>query len=444
MKKYLVGALLTATLVSLTLLTWNGHSAGTAALASSPAAPTDVERVGQLLEEMKTADLNSLPALEVKPFEIPGASVDVMRARLEETYEVNGVGRDTVELSGWIAAKIDDPHPMEGETEVTWGTAISDTEFIGMELRGESQKFGPVVVTINKDMPSKGQVGALEFTLGEALALSRAYNMYRQPSPYDYMLAEAAKGAEAAPEPAPAPQHMTADERAITRVMDNLWRSLERKDVTGYMKDFASDFDFSGSASPDKEVNTRQEYAADLSEQLANVQSMKVNANAPKIRVTGRLATVTASGTNTVVQKEGESGDAPWRAVAQLRKSGSRWVLTQNQVRFRQPEVTNGKALSPQELRRRASACRASLSIDVYMPKLDLHMKAGHPVTWYSEVQTIPPVGYTASVSLTPTPMLSNGRQVATLEHGAVKFREIVRHVALLGDRGLPAQSAAR
>lgn len=443
MKKYLVGALLTATLVSLTLLAWNGRSAGTAALASSPKTPTDVERVGQLLEEMKTADLNNLPALEVKPFEIPGASLDVMRARLEETYEVNGIGRDTVELSGWIAAKIDDPHPMEGETQVTWGTAISDTEFVGMELRGESRKFGPVIVTINKDMPSKGQVGALEFTLGEALELNRAYSKYRQPSPYDDT-ESAAEPAAAEPEPPVAPMPTAADERAIARVMDSLWRSLEKRDPIAYTKDFAADFDYAGSSSPDKEVNSRKEFIEDMRDQLSNVQSMKVNANAPKIRIFGRLATVSASGTNTVVQKEGESGDAPWRATAQLRKSGNRWLLTQNQVRFRQPEASNGKPLNQQELRRRASACRASLSIDVYMPKLDLHMKAGHPVTWYSEVQTIPPVGYTASVSLTPTPMLSNGRQVATLEHGAVKFREIVRHVALLGARGRKEQTASR
>ncbi|HEV2761863.1 MAG TPA: hypothetical protein VGV38_02620, partial [Pyrinomonadaceae bacterium] len=56
-------------------------------------------------------------------------------------------------------------------------------------------------------------------------------------------------------------------------------------------------------------------------------------------------------------------------------------------------------------------------------------------VIWYSEVETIPPVGATASVSVTPTPMLSKGRRVATLEHGAVRFREIVRHVALEGSR---------
>jgi hypothetical protein len=441
MKKILIGTLLSIMLTGLTFFVWTGRSTGSAALAS-PKAATDVERIDELLGDMKTAELDKLPALAVKPFEIPRASVDVMRARLEETYEIDGVGRDTVQLSGWIAAKIDDAHPMEGEKEVRWGTAISDTEFIGMELRGESAKFGPVIVTINKDMPSKGQVGALEFSLGEALALNRTYSKYRQPSPYENVAGEAATTVETGEPTEPAAVAATVDEKAITRVMNNLWASLERKDVAGYTKDFAADFDYEGSAAPDSNVKTKKQFVDDLNQQLANVQSMKVNASAPKIRVFGRLATVSASGTNTVVQKEGESGDTPWRATAQLKKVGSKWLLVQNQVRFRQIEASTDKPLSQGELRKRASACRASLSIDVYMPKLDLHMKAGQPVVWYSEVQTIPPVGYTASVSLTPTPMLSGGRQVATLEHGAVKFREIVRHVALQGAR--QDQSAAR
>ena len=438
MKKILACALLSTTLVALAFFFWTGRSTGATALASSKSL-TDAERIDQLLGDMKTTDLNKLPALEVRPFEIPGASVDVMRARLEETYEIDGIGRDTVQLSGWIAAKIDEAHPMEGETEVRWGTAISDTEFIGMELRGESPKFGPVIITISKDVPSKGQVGALEFSLGEALALNRVYSKYRQPNPYD----TATPVAEAEPTEPSAPAPATADEKAIVRVMANLWRSLERKDPVSYTRDFAPDFDYEGSAPPDKNIKNKQQFVADLREQLSNVQSLKVNEATPKIRVTGRLATVSASGTNNVVQKEGESGESPWRATSQLRKVGNKWLLVQNQVRFRQVETKTGQPLGQDELRKRASACRASLSIDVYMPKLDLHMKTGHPVIWYSEVQTIPPVGYTASVSLTPTPMLSGGRQVATLEHGSVKFREIVRHIALQGKKQTD-QSAGR
>lgn len=77
--------------------------------------------------------------------------------------------------------------------------------------------------------------------------------------------------------------------------------------------------------------------------------------------------------------------------------------------------------------------CLAKISVEVEMPKLHLAMRTKNPVTWYSEVKTIPPVGYTASVSATSTPMISRGREVATLDHGAVKFREIVRRIPLEG-----------
>ena len=67
------------------------------------------------------------------------------------------------------------------------------------------------------------------------------------------------------------------------------------------------------------------------------------------------------------------------------------------------------------------------------MPNLNLAMKTKEPVKWYSEVETIPPVGYTASVSATSTAMIANDREVATLEHGAIKFREIVHRIRLEG-----------
>ena len=79
------------------------------------------------------------------------------------------------------------------------------------------------------------------------------------------------------------------------------------------------------------------------------------------------------------------------------------------------------------------AACLANASVSINMPKLNLHMQTEHPVTWYSEVETIPPVGHTASVSFTPTPLDMDGRQVATLTSGVVKFREVVRKVKLEG-----------
>jgi hypothetical protein len=77
--------------------------------------------------------------------------------------------------------------------------------------------------------------------------------------------------------------------------------------------------------------------------------------------------------------------------------------------------------------------CLAKISVEVEMPNLHIAMRTKDPVKWYSEVETIPPVGYTASVSASSTAMIADGREVASLEHGAIKFREIVQRVRLEG-----------
>jgi hypothetical protein len=111
---------------------------------------------------MSTARLNSLTPLEVTPFVLPPAGVQVMRARLEETYLVDGIGRDTVQLNGWIAVRHSAARPAEGETRVEWGTAVMGTEFVGMDLSGHSKVFGPVHITLDRTKPSEGQVGKID------------------------------------------------------------------------------------------------------------------------------------------------------------------------------------------------------------------------------------------------------------------------------------------
>src|SRR5258708_28442721 len=115
----------------------------------SAASASDAARIDGLLNELTVTDIESLPALPVAPFVLPTASADVMRVRVNETYQVYGVGTDTVQLSGWIAVTHDNPRPARGETEVAWGTAVAATEFVGLHLKGESALFGPVQVTLD-------------------------------------------------------------------------------------------------------------------------------------------------------------------------------------------------------------------------------------------------------------------------------------------------------
>jgi hypothetical protein len=133
-----------------------------------PLAGTDAQNsatVRRLLAEMSSmpkAMLAKLAPISLPEYTLPPAGIQVMRARLEETYEIDGIGKDTVQLNGWIAVRHGTPRPIKGATEVTWETAVLDTEFVGMHLEGDSDLFGNVLVTLDTKRPSFGQVGRIE------------------------------------------------------------------------------------------------------------------------------------------------------------------------------------------------------------------------------------------------------------------------------------------
>lgn len=126
---------------------------------------TALERGGTeraLVDEMyqlTSMQLASLDAIEIQPYTLPKAGVDVMRVRLEETYEVEGIGTDTVELTGWIAVRHDEAKPHKGSGKATWHNFEIGTQFIALELEGESEIFGPVRVTLDEERPAYGRVG---------------------------------------------------------------------------------------------------------------------------------------------------------------------------------------------------------------------------------------------------------------------------------------------
>lgn len=231
--------------------------------ASATEPRPDKEVIADLVRDAKTTDISGLPALPAKSYTLPAAGIEVMRVKMEETYTIAGVGTDTVQLTGWIAARHDAPRPVPGQTKVAWGTAVIDTEFVGLELRGESKIFGPVHVSLASNQKALGQVGAIDV---------------------------------------------------------------------------------------------------------------------PELREKAAMARKAA--------KPGE----------ELQK------------------------------------CVANIPVNVEMPQLNLSMQTESPVRMYSLVETIPPVGHTASISLTPTPLISASRTVGTLERAEVKFRETVMSAPLRGD----------
>jgi hypothetical protein len=244
----------------------------TTANAAQPET-SDAVKIASLVKDLDRttpAELGKLEALPIRSYEIPPAGVDVMRARLTETYSVDGVGSDQVELSGWIAVRHGQARPVEGATELKWNTAILTTEFVGMDLQGTSKVFGPVRVRLDNSRRSIGSVGQIQ-----------------------------------------------------------------------------------------------------------------IPAKARQILVAAAATT-------------------------------------------KEPATTEVDA---------TAACEAAANVTVEMPDLQLAMQTKSPVSWYSLVTTIPPVGHTASIAIEPVRLIANGREVATLESGKVNFRELVRHVRLSDDR---------
>jgi len=409
MKRILLVLLAAAVMFTVVVLARSGRIF--ARTPASVARVTDEDRIAGLLSEMKNVDLAKLTPLPAERFVLPPAGVDVMRVRLEETYEINGVGRDTVELTGWIAAKHDNARPAEGETGVKWGTAIVDTEFVGLELRGESKVFGPVLVHLDKNVRSLGQVGKLDLSFVEQIALDAAYRDLRplSPAPTDSMTDDAAAEADQGGQ-----RGSAEDQEAIKQVMQGVWTAIGNRDAKALLSYYAP---------KSRTVKGGEEAVA---KQFANVKSITVTPNDDiRIRFMGRFANVTATGKNEVVDNEGKTGSSTWKANVQLSKEGDKWVITQDRTSLL---PNKGGNMGGKE-----GKCLAKISVEVEMPNLHIAMRTKDPVKWYSEVETIPPVGYTASVSASSTAMISDGREVASLEHGAIKFREIVQRVRLEG-----------
>jgi hypothetical protein len=245
-------------------------------LAGDVSAASDQVQIASLLEDlgsMGSQELEALAPLSIRRFAIPDDSVDVMRARISETYSVDGIGQDTVELSGWVAVKHFNARPVDGSTELTWANGVVDTEFVGLDMNGHSKVFGPVAVRLDRSRPVQGQVGRIQLP----------------------------------------------------------------------------------------------EYA-----QVALQAQLSVSGNL--------------------------GADEPTDDTAEVVDPGG---------------------------------CVAEVNVIITMPELDIEMATSRPVHWYSLVETIPPVGHTASIAVEPVRLVAGGREVATLVSGKVHFREVVRRVML-------------
>jgi hypothetical protein len=251
-----------------------GFAAPLAAEQAGEFSPEIRAQIDALLAEVPSMDLDAMEPLNIAKFTLPEPGIDLMRVKIEETYTIDGVGEETVQLTGYMAVVHGEPVAIDPDKPLAWNNAMTGTEFVALELTGESELFGTVEVSLDTNRTSIGRVGSF----AEA--------------PMDFLI-EAGVSADDVDQIAP---------------------------PTGQCEKLAD-----GSFSPNC-----------------------------------------------------------------------------------------------------AASCYAPLSVSVEMEDLDLQMSTGAPVLMYSYVDTIPPVGQTASISATGRTLIHDGRAVGTLDSAAVKFREVI------------------
>lgn len=113
-----------------------------------------------------------MPGIEVKRRTLPPAGIDIVDITLNETYEVEGIGRDTVLLKGELEAHRTVPLIDHGKKTADWETGTVVAQFVNLSLTGESKVFGPVRVTLDRSVPSFGVVTGAKCRASMALRVA--------------------------------------------------------------------------------------------------------------------------------------------------------------------------------------------------------------------------------------------------------------------------------
>lgn len=98
--------------------------------------------------------------VDVTPYTVPSAGTDIVEITLEETYDVEGVGTDTVVLTGTLIAERAAPLLGHGAHAVDWKTATVTAKFTTLAVSGQSSVFGPVSVTLDSRSSAMAMVSA--------------------------------------------------------------------------------------------------------------------------------------------------------------------------------------------------------------------------------------------------------------------------------------------
>lgn len=88
----------------------------------------------------------------VTPFTPPPTGIDNLGIISTDTFMVPGIGEDTVDFTGWVRVARSKP------TADSWDGAEVYTNLIEMYMRGESEAFGPIIVTLQPEILSTGMI----------------------------------------------------------------------------------------------------------------------------------------------------------------------------------------------------------------------------------------------------------------------------------------------
>src|SRR5690606_38030736 len=89
---------------------------------------------------------------QVAPYTPPRTGIDNLGITSTDTFLIPGIGEFTVDFEGYVRVVRSEP------TRETWEGAEVYTNLIEMCMRGEHPEVGPIIVTLNHDCLSAGQI----------------------------------------------------------------------------------------------------------------------------------------------------------------------------------------------------------------------------------------------------------------------------------------------
>lgn len=366
--------------------------------------------------------------LEVAPFTLPPAGRDDIAISMEETYDIEGIGRDTVRLDGTLVALRGAPLAGDGG-ERDWDSATVVAEFIELDLRGDSDVLGPVRVRLDPQRPTFAAVRAGKCaTAANVLVELPRHGLVLRPEEAVQLRSNVTRvppiGDEQTRSVAPA-RLIDASGRARGTLEDArvTWRSLRSQ------REARPGVSIGGSRLPvptgDGEPLRVEERSLPPSGvdniAITMVETYDVEGiGKDTVELTGRLVAV--RGTPLLgpdaARQEWDTSTVVAR-FTELALEGESEIFGSVRVTL-DPSQAAVAAV-------RGGDCRSAVPALIEMPQHDLVLRTTVPVQLRSQVERVPPIGDETTRSLAPVDLVdASGRVRGRLESAQVVWRDLV------------------